>query len=215
MLCRTRPARSACLRPCWRQIRWDSSITSIAEIVPIGNPIGRRSWPANSGCESRVPADLWMELDELVAAKAKVLGRKALAQIATIVTPETLLARHRKLIAQKYIGTAHRTPGRPRTAGEIEALVVRWRKRTGIGAIDESREQSTISTPATGVVGLLCRLAIAFPNPPDVLQDIPDAAADQLQLRRPPAFSLEGGKLLGEALQIDAIRVEGGGRQPG
>jgi hypothetical protein len=83
MLCRTRPARSACLRPCWRQIRWDSSITSIAEIVPVGNPIGRRSWPANSGCESRVPADLWMELDELVAAKAKVLGRKALAQIAT------------------------------------------------------------------------------------------------------------------------------------
>jgi hypothetical protein len=141
-----------------------------------------------------------MELDELVAAKAKVLGRKALAQIATIVTPETLLARHRELIAQKYNGTAHRTPGRPRTAGEIEALVVRWRKRTGIGAIDESREQSPISTPATSVVGLLCRLAIAFPNPPDVLQDIPDAAADQLQLRRPPAFSLEGGKLLGEAL---------------
>src|ERR1035437_805088 len=24
--------------------------------VPIGNPIGRRSWPANSGCESRVRA---------------------------------------------------------------------------------------------------------------------------------------------------------------
>ena len=60
-----------------------------------------------------------------LAVKAKALGRKVLAEIATIVTPETLLAWHRKLIAQKYDGTAHRAPGRPRTAGEIEALVVR------------------------------------------------------------------------------------------
>jgi hypothetical protein len=41
-----------------------------------------------------------------LAVKAKALGRKALAEIATIVTPETLLAWHRKLIAQKYDGTA-------------------------------------------------------------------------------------------------------------
>ena len=46
-------------------------------------------------------------------------------QIATIVTPETLLAWHRKLIARKYDGTAHGAPGRPRTAGETESLVVR------------------------------------------------------------------------------------------
>jgi transposase len=52
------------------------------------------------------------------------LGRRILAEIATIVTPETLLAWHRKLIVQKYDGTAHRSPGRPRTAEEIEALVV-------------------------------------------------------------------------------------------
>ena len=36
-----------------------------------------------------------------LATKAKGLGRKILAEMATIVTPETLLARHRKLIAQK------------------------------------------------------------------------------------------------------------------
>ena len=41
-----------------------------------------------------------------LAAKAKRLGRKALAQVATIVTPETLLAWHRRLIAQKYDGSA-------------------------------------------------------------------------------------------------------------
>jgi hypothetical protein len=60
-----------------------------------------------------------------LAVRAKTLGRKVLAEVATIVTPETLLAWHRKLIAQKYDGTAYRAPGRPRTAREIEALVVR------------------------------------------------------------------------------------------
>jgi hypothetical protein len=60
-----------------------------------------------------------------LAVKVKALGRKVLAEVASIVTPETLLSWHRKLIAQKYDGTAHRSPGRPRTADEIEALVVR------------------------------------------------------------------------------------------
>src|SRR6476620_12683390 len=50
-----------------------------------------------------------------LAAKAKRIGRKLLAQVATIVTPETLLAWHRKLIAQKYDGTSFRTRGRHRT----------------------------------------------------------------------------------------------------
>src|SRR6516164_7865589 len=60
-----------------------------------------------------------------LGAKAKGLGRKLLREIATIVTPETLLAWHRKLIAQKYDGSAKRGPGQPRTADEIETLVVR------------------------------------------------------------------------------------------
>ena len=63
-----------------------------------------------------------------LAAKAKKLGRQLLAQVATIVTPETLLAWHRKLIAEKYDGSAHRSPGRPRTATEIAALVLRMTK---------------------------------------------------------------------------------------
>src|SRR5258706_9307670 len=60
-----------------------------------------------------------------LAAKAKGIGRKLLAEVGTIVTPETLLAWHRKLIAQKYDGSGKRGPGRPRTVGEIEVLVVR------------------------------------------------------------------------------------------
>jgi hypothetical protein len=39
-----------------------------------------------------------------LAAKARLLGRRALAGIATVVTPGTLLRWHRKLIADKYDG---------------------------------------------------------------------------------------------------------------
>jgi putative transposase len=60
-----------------------------------------------------------------LAAKAKGIGRKLLGEVATIVTPETLLAWHRKLIAQKYDGSGQRGPGQPRAGREIEALVVR------------------------------------------------------------------------------------------
>src|SRR5215510_16347807 len=60
-----------------------------------------------------------------LAVKAKKLSRKILMQVAKIVTPQTLLAWHRKLIARKYDGSAFRTAGRPRTAAQIAALVVR------------------------------------------------------------------------------------------
>ena len=49
-----------------------------------------------------------------LAAKAKGLGRNLLREVATIVTPETLLAWHRRLIAQKYDGSGKRGCGRPR-----------------------------------------------------------------------------------------------------
>src|SRR5271169_4439296 len=58
-----------------------------------------------------------------LAERAKGLGRKALRDLATLVTPETLLARHRKLIAQKYDGSARRGPGRPRVMDEIRRMI--------------------------------------------------------------------------------------------
>jgi len=60
-----------------------------------------------------------------LAAKAKKLTRKLLNEVATIVTPETLLAWHRRLIAKKYDGSANRGLGRPATAADIVALVIR------------------------------------------------------------------------------------------
>ena len=59
-----------------------------------------------------------------LAAKAKILGWKWLSQIATIVTPDTLLAWHRRLVAQKYDGTENRKPGRPHILAEVQALIV-------------------------------------------------------------------------------------------
>jgi putative transposase len=54
------------------------------------------------------------------------LGKKALAEVATIVTPDTILAGHRTLVAQKCDGSQQRkAPGRPPIDPELEALVVR------------------------------------------------------------------------------------------
>jgi putative transposase len=60
-----------------------------------------------------------------LAVKGKKLARRVLREVGTIVTPETLVAWHRKLIAQKYDGSRHRGPGRPRTRQRIQDLVVR------------------------------------------------------------------------------------------
>jgi putative transposase len=60
-----------------------------------------------------------------LAAKAKTLGRRVLRDFATIVTPDTLLAWHRTLIARKYDGSTRRGPGRPPVMAEIRALIVR------------------------------------------------------------------------------------------
>ena len=40
-----------------------------------------------------------------LAAIGKQLGKKALEEIATLVTPATILAWHRKLIAKKFDGS--------------------------------------------------------------------------------------------------------------
>ncbi len=59
-----------------------------------------------------------------LAAKAKRVRRKDLFGIMTVVTPDTLLRWYRRLIARKYDGSKSRKPGRPKTAAEIEQLIV-------------------------------------------------------------------------------------------
>ena len=68
-----------------------------------------------------------------LAVKAKVLGRRALDELETLVTPDTLLAWHRKLVAQKWT-YARKGPGRPPVAQEITDLVLRMaRENTSWG----------------------------------------------------------------------------------
>ncbi len=90
-----------------------------------------------------------------LAVMAKGLGRKLLAEVATIVTPETLLVWHRKLIAQKYDGSGKRGPGRPCTAQDLEALVLRmaeenrdWGYRRIQGALSNLGHEIARSTIA-------------------------------------------------------------------
>jgi hypothetical protein len=46
--------------------------------------------------------------------ESHTLGRRVLEEIRSIVTPDTLLAWHRTLIARKYDGHQRRSRGRPR-----------------------------------------------------------------------------------------------------
>src|SRR5262249_52483060 len=65
-----------------------------------------------------------------LAVKAKVLGRKLLAEVGTLVTPDTLLRWHRLLVARKWDYSQRRQgkPGRAPLAKVIQELVVRLAK---------------------------------------------------------------------------------------
>jgi putative transposase len=64
-----------------------------------------------------------------LAARAKAIGRGGLFEISTLVTPDTLLRWYRRLIARKYDGSESRTVGRPRTAAEIEELILQMARQ--------------------------------------------------------------------------------------
>ena len=59
-----------------------------------------------------------------LAAKAKRLGRRALDAVATLVTPDTLMRWHRRLIAWKWTYVAKRV-GRPGLRRALATLIVR------------------------------------------------------------------------------------------
>src|SRR4030095_15625154 len=70
-----------------------------------------------------------------LAEIGKRLGRKALRRVARVAKPDTILAWYRKLIAQKFDGSKHRSyPGRPPVGPEVTALIVRMaRENSGWG----------------------------------------------------------------------------------
>src|ERR1022692_4866608 len=61
----------------------------------------------------------------LLARKAKAVGRKTLMKLHALVSPDTLMRWHQRLVAQKWNFTHRRGPGRPGIMREIERLIVR------------------------------------------------------------------------------------------
>ena len=59
-----------------------------------------------------------------LARRAHPIGRRGLSEIATLVTPDTLLRWYRELVARKYDGSKKRGPGRPRTSEEVQRLIL-------------------------------------------------------------------------------------------
>ena len=59
-----------------------------------------------------------------LATLGKKLGRKGLAAVATIASPDTILRWYREWVARKYDGSERRGLGRPKKRGEIAELVV-------------------------------------------------------------------------------------------
>lgn len=63
-----------------------------------------------------------------LAVKGKFLGRKQLEQVGTLFTPDTILRRHRQLVANKwnYSDRKEKKPGRPGTRQVIADLSVKF-----------------------------------------------------------------------------------------
>ena len=60
-----------------------------------------------------------------LAEIGKRLGREGLAKIARVAKPETILGWWRKLVAQKFDGSKHRSyPGRPKIDSETQRLIL-------------------------------------------------------------------------------------------
>ena len=64
-----------------------------------------------------------------LAKLGRALGRKALQQVATIATPDTILRWYRELVVAKYNGSKKRGPGRPKKAEEIVRLLLEMATR--------------------------------------------------------------------------------------
>ena len=71
-------------------------------------------------------------------AKAKVFGRRALKECGSLVSPDTLLAWHRRLIVRKDTGHQRRGLGHPRVRAEIRNGSCEWRGRIVSGATHAS-----------------------------------------------------------------------------
>jgi hypothetical protein len=81
-----------------------------------------------------------------LAIKGKILGRKMLDELATIVTPETILRWHRELVARHWdYSHSRKSAGRQPVAQEIAELVLRMANENPTWGYD--RVQGALTNP--------------------------------------------------------------------
>jgi putative transposase len=86
------------------------------------------------------------------------LGRKALAEVATVARPNTILAWYRKLVARKFDGSkARRGPGRPRLTREVEQLIVRMASENRVSSTEKAHSRKWRVTSG-GCLPCQCKL---------------------------------------------------------
>ena len=77
-----------------------------------------------------------------LARKAHALGRRALLELQTLVTPDTLMRWYWQLVASKWNYSHRRGPGRPRIMTTIAALIVRMAEENPAWGYNESEARS-------------------------------------------------------------------------
>src|SRR5438067_6553382 len=114
-----------------------------------------------------------------LAIRARRLGRNALRQVATIVTPDTLLRWHRQLVARKWTYT-RRPSSRSGVLGEIRQLVLRtaaenptWGYTRIQGALKNLGHQHRAIDDRARLEGPRCATSA---EAPDVVADIAASA---------------------------------------
>ena len=85
----------------------------------------------------------------ILAAKGKALGRRTLVELTTIVTPDTILRWHRRLIAAKWDHSNRRKnqPGRTTVPDCVARLVLRFAKENPTWGYDRILYAEASPTP--------------------------------------------------------------------
>ena len=82
-----------------------------------------------------------------LAELGQKLGKQALAEVATLVKPDTILGWHCTLVAQKCDGSTQRqSPGRPKIDAELETLIVRMAQETANTAPPFSKSSTQLES---------------------------------------------------------------------
>jgi putative transposase len=117
-----------------------------------------------------------------LAVKAKVLGRKLLEEIGTIVTPDTILRWHRQLVAAKwdYSDRRQKKPGRPPVSQEVTDLVLRMARENPSWGYD--RIQGALANLGARSLGYHGRQSPAAEQRQSLLQQLVRAGQGDLNV---------------------------------